>query len=251
MRTSRTLGWIFVAGALAASAVAAIGTAEAIEEMAPTERVLVYARDLEPMHTLQEGDVTVARRPARGLAQDAVRSADKVIGRVTLRGGLAGDVVREANLVTPLPDQGPLALKLESIHRGDGDTSRRVAFALPASTAGGVASELRPGDRVDVLGVMDLPPFPAGGQEPHPDRGSVPTSVMVVRGVPVLATRAPNENASGAAADGVVVLSLLPEEAERVALAVTRGRVFLALRQRNADTMPVPPVQMPDLIAAR
>lgn len=238
-----------MAGAGALAVLAGAGAFGVLQQMAPSERVVVYARPVQRLQTLTKEDLTVAELPARRLAPDTIRRVEDAVGRVTLAGGLPGDPVRRGAIAMPKVGEGPLVLKLEALHSGE--EAKRVAFALPGSAAGGIASQLRPGDRVDVLSVMDLPPSPAGGQAPQPDRGSVPTSVMVVRGVPVLATQAPNENASGAAADGVVVLSLLPEEAERVALAVTRGRVFLALQPRNVDTTPVPPVQMPDLIAAR
>lgn len=94
------------------------------------------------------------------------------------------------------------------------------AISLRVDQVIGVAGFIKPGDKVDILVTLS-----------NPDGGETITKI-VLENMLVLATGAQvAKSAEGAAAPvGVITIEVTPEEAEKVALATTMGRIQLALR---------------------
>lgn len=145
------------------------------------------------------------------------------------RGEVAGDPVGHAALVTLVPGEVVMASRLAP------SGLRGVAALLGPDTRGvGVprgdsAPPVEVGDRVDVLATFDIAPddaAPPASDEPAPAAADAPGER---RGVPAptfaVATRALVVHVG----DQSITVAVAPEAAARVAFAVARGTVSLAL----------------------
>lgn len=143
------------------------------------------------------------------------------------RGEVAGDPVGHAARVTLVPGEVVMASRLAPSGLGGvaallGPDTRGVAVPR-----GDSAPPVEVGDRVDVLATFDIapdePPPPPEGEPGGPDPGGEP------RGVPAptfaVATRALVVHVG----DQSITVAVAPEAAARVAFAVARGTVTLAL----------------------
>lgn len=106
------------------------------------------------------------------------------------------------------------------------DPNKR-AMAVKVDKVIGVSGFLHPGNRVDVLVSL---------QKPGKDNN--PITKIVLQNIPVLATGTEIEqkgkNEKPVQVD-VITLELMPEEAEKLALATTEGKIQLALRNYNSS----------------
>ena len=155
--------------------------------------VPVTTRSVGAGAVVRAGDVEVVSLPAHAVPRGPV--ARSPAGRVAVVPMVPGEVVLASKLA-PNGLRGVAAL----VPRG------RRALAVPAD-AGGLA--LRVGNRVDVLATFDV-----AGDGPAPEEPTFP----VAQGAWVV----------DADEDGVTV-AVLPDEAPRVAFALARGTVTLAL----------------------
>ena len=158
--------------------------------------VPVATRRIAAGALLRAADVEVRSLP-RAVVPSARVAADPA-GRVAVVPLVPGEVVLAAKLA---PDglTGVAAL-VPPGHR---------ALAVPV---GDGALSLRPGNRVDVLATFDVPGPPAGGAAGVAPTFPVATAALVV-----------------ATGDDAVTVAVTPDEAPRVAFALARGAVTLAL----------------------
>ena len=159
------------------------------ERLGGLREVPVAARPVDAGQVLGEGDVTMRRLPAAAVPDGPL--ARSPVGHTTLVPLARGEVVLESKLA-PFGLKGVAAL----VPPG------RRALAVPAGR-GGLA--VRPGQRVDVLATFDAA---EGGEPTLP----VATAALVVD-----------------VADEAVTVAVRPDEAPRLAFAVARGTVTLAL----------------------
>ena len=169
--------------------------------------VPVTTRSVDAGRPPRPGDVAVRRLPAAVLP--AGRPAHRPEGRVTLVPLVRGEVVLAARLA---PDglRGVAAL-VPPGHR---------ALAVPAEPGG---LSLRPGDRVDVLATFDLAAGGTQGGEGEGGEGEGGEAEEAPT-FPV-ATAALVVDVTGEA----VTVAVPPAQAPRVAFALARGTVTLAL----------------------
>jgi pilus assembly protein CpaB len=199
----REVVWWVTAVALAlvtlTTVVGALDRAQATaDRWGPARSVVVAAAPIGAGQALDAEAVTVAEWPARLVPADAVTGPTE--GRVAVLPMGAGEVVVESRLA-PGGVRGPAALL----------PPRTRALAVP-QVAGGLA--LEPGDRVDVLAVVD--PFDLGaGGDPSPDR---PAARVVAGGATVVAV-----------ADGSTTVAVPLDRVAEVAAALGQGVVTLAL----------------------
>jgi pilus assembly protein CpaB len=172
--------------------------------------VIVAAKDLPVGALLGPNDVKVAAWPSRNPVSGAFAAADAVVGRGLLAPVLENEPITTAKLAPKESGAGlaptiPLGMR---------------AVSVKVNEVIGVAGFLVPGTHVDVLVTVDL------------DRE--PTTRTVVSNLQVLAagTRADQSQAKDGKPIPTTVVTLLatPEDAERVALASTDGRILLVLR---------------------
>lgn len=197
--------------------------------------MLVAARDLEPGEAITAELVRLAEHPERYLPEGAMRSVEPALGRVVAVPIFAGEPIlaRKLGATGGISSVVPPGMRAYSLVVGSG-----LGF-LP-----------KPGDRVDVL--VTLPREVLGE----------PTSLTVLRGKEVAAVAAGSRQSLGAVGErlglpeqmqgGVgITLFVTPEEAQRLAMAESLGRITVILAPAKAEEDEGPPPVVPRDLGAR
>jgi pilus assembly protein CpaB len=180
---------------------------------ARTQAVVVAANDLPLGAELKPEHVKVAQFPEGQAPEGAFANATDVVGR---------------GVIVPLVKNEPiLPAKLASKEAGSGlppvIPEGMRAVSVRVNEVIGVAGYVLPGTRVDVVNT----------QSPTNNQTDM-TSKVVLSNVQVLTagTRMEQDEENGGKPIAVTVVTLLvkPDQAERVALASTEGKIQLALR---------------------
>ncbi len=186
-----------------------------------TTGVVVAASDLQLGAELKADDLRVAQFPQGQAPEGAFSSTEELLGR-----GVISPLVRNEPILA-----GKLAAKEAGaglppiIPQGQRAVSVRVDDVI------GVAGYVLPGGRVDVLTTVSP-------TEQHSDM----TTKVILSNVQVLTagTRIDQDQENKPVQVTVVTLVVNPEQAERLALASTEGKIQLALRnpldQGNPET---------------
>lgn len=136
-------------------------------------------------------------------------------GRVLISNIKANEPIFESKLAPVTVKTGGVAAVI---------SPKKRAVSIKVDKVIGVSGFIHPGNRVDVLVTL------------HSEKGQTPTAKTVLENILVLAagpeiqTKGKEEKASPVE---VITLEVTPEEAEKVALAATEGRILLALRNFN------------------
>ena len=178
----------------------------------PTRRVVVANADLSLGSELRPDDLKSVDWPASAVPEGAFDDPSKLLGR-----GLVASVVRHEPI---LPG------KLASKDAGSGlppiiPTGKR-AMSVRVNEVIGVAGYVLPGTRVDVVATHN-----------PTNRAEDMTSKVVLSNVEVLTagTRLEHDSKDGKPVQvTVVTLVVTPDQAERLTLASTEGKIQLALR---------------------
>jgi pilus assembly protein CpaB len=190
----------------------------------PTKPVMVAATDLELGTELRQEDLRLVQWPANSVPEGTFGSPSDLVGR---------------GLIMPVIENEPfLPLKLASKEAGAGlppiIPQGLRAVSVRVNEVIGVAGYVLPGTRVDVVATAN----------PTNDRGDV-TSKVVLTNVQVLAsgTKLEQQGDDKSKPQAVTVVTLLvsPEEAERLTLASTEGKIQLALRNPLDQSAPSTP----------
>ncbi|PYQ96845.1 MAG: Flp pilus assembly protein CpaB [Acidobacteria bacterium] len=186
----------------------------------PTRPVVVAAADLDIGAELRRDDIRIIDWPANAVPAGAIGDPKDVIGR---------------SIVLPVIQNEPiLPMKLASAEAGSGLPPAIPpglrAVSVRVNEVIGVAGYVLPATRVDVLATVS----PTG-------QNTDMTSKVILTNVQVLAagTKIERDTDKGKPlAVSVVTLLVAPEEAERLTLASTEGKIQLALRNPLDKTMP-------------
>jgi pilus assembly protein CpaB len=189
----------------------------------PTQPVVVAAADLQIGAEVKKEDVTVVNFPAGQAPQGSFSKTSDVIGR---------------GLIVPVVTHEPiLGAKLASKEAGVGlppvIPEGMRAVSVRVNEVIGVAGYVLPGTRVDVVATAS----------PTMDRSDT-TSKLILSNVQVLTagTRMEQDTEQGKPVQvTVVTLLVTPEQAERLALASTEGKIQLALRNPLDQGAPATP----------
>lgn len=181
-------------------------------ESIPTQSVVVAATDLQIGAELRRDDLRVIQWPGNAAPQGTFSTVDELVGR---------------GLVLPVIQNEPiLPMKLASKEAGAGlppvIPKGLRAVSVRVNEVIGVAGYVLPGTRVDVVATVNP-------TNQHPDI----TSRVILTNVQVLAagTKIDREtDANKPMPVTVVTLLVAPDEAERLTLASTEGKIQLALR---------------------
>jgi pilus assembly protein CpaB len=187
----------------------------------PTRPVVVAAADLDVGAELRREDIRIIDWPANGVPANAIGDPKEVIGR---------------GIVLPVIQNEPiLPNKLASTEAGSGLPPAIPpglrAVSVRVNEVIGVAGYVLPGTRVDVVATVS----PTGSNQDM-------TSKVVLTNVQVLAAGTKIERDTDRNKPmpvSVVTLLVNPEEAERLTLASTEGKIQLALRNPLDTTMPL------------
>lgn len=210
--------------ALAASLAAAALTHGYLRRHAATVPVVVAAVDLTRSQRLMPHQLRVVPMPAPAVHPLALGDPERAVGRV-----LRWPLPAGAPLLEPyLAGDGAMGVWAAQLEAGEG------AIFVPAGPERALGGALEPGDVVDLLFVGDG----------HGDGDGGPAAVLLMRGARVLDLRDPDGRpAAGDAYPAGALLAVPAVELTRVALALERGRVILALA---APSAPVPPPAVPE-----
>src|ERR1700691_479714 len=172
--------------------------------------VIVAADDIQVGARVEEHDVRIARFPASGLPAGAYAKRSQVMGRGVIIPISRGEFILPSKLAPENAGSGLPSL----IPPGMRAVSVRVNEVVS------VAGFVGPGTRVDVL----LTGTPNGSSEPQTT--TVSTNCAVIASGHTL-----ERNASGEAqTTPVITLLASPEDAERLTLASSEGKIQLSLR---------------------
>jgi len=212
------------------------------EEEAPlqaggeTVLVVTAARDIPAGRVITPEMLTLTRVDGGALLSGAFRDTEAVVGQVARIPIYAGEQLIPAKLASE-PARDGLGYVVPPGMR---------AMAVEVDKVIGAGGLVRPGDRVDILAVLDL----EYGDVASGRTLTLPEAVIVAQNVEVLAVEQALENRP-AAAEGdegtlveqpepnpeatVVTLALTPELMQRVFLAEEIGTIRLAVRPAGED----------------
>lgn len=200
--------------ALALGAVASLMVYKNLQGRGPANQpgtdVVVAAADLQVGARVEDRDVRIAHFPSNGLPQGTFSKKSSVLGRGVILPVARGEFILPAKLAPENAGAGLPAL----IPTGMRAVSVRVNEVVS------VAGFVGPGTRVDVL----LTGTPTGGAEPQ--------TTTVLQNVAVIASGHTLERNANGEAQNTPVITLLtsPEDAERLTLAQSEGKIQLSLR---------------------
>jgi pilus assembly protein CpaB len=196
----------------------------------PTRQVVVAATDLDIGAEITRADIRIIDWPANAVPAAAISDPKDVIGR---------------GIVLPMIENEPiLPMKLASKEAGGGLPPAIPpglrAVSVRVNEVIGVAGYVLPGTRVDVVATLN----PTG-------QGAETTSKVILTNVQVLAagTKIDRETDKNKPMPvSVVTLLVNPEEAERLTLASTEGKIQLALRNPLDKATPQTPGVRPSAL---
>jgi len=182
-----------------------------VREAVASEKIVVAAAGIPMGNTIDIKQLKTADWPKANMPQGAFLSTDQVAGRIALQTFAPGDPITEPKLV---PKEGPasvLSYKIPEGHR---------AMTVGVNPVAGVAGFVNPGNLVDVV----LTAMPPGGK--------LTVSKIVLQNVPILAIGQIVDQKEGKpVAVPTVTMDVSPEDAEKLAIASTQGRLQLVLRR--------------------
>jgi pilus assembly protein CpaB len=183
----------------------------------------VAAADLQLGAEIKMDDLTVAQFPAGKTPEGTFSKREEVVGRGVIMPMVKNEPILKAKLASKEAGSGLPPVIPEGMR----------AVSVRVNEVVGVAGYVLPGNRVDVVAT-------ASPTDAHADT----TSKVVLSNVQVLTagTRMEqNGDQSKPVQVTVVTLLVFPEQAERLALASTEGKIQLALRNPLDQGAPVTP----------
>jgi pilus assembly protein CpaB len=176
----------------------------------PGTDVIVANNDIQVGARVEDHDAAIARFPAKGLPAGVYSKKSQVLGRGVIIPIARGEFILPSKLAPENAGAGLPSL----IPPGMRAVSVRVNEVVS------VAGFVGPGTRVDVL----LTGTPNGSTEPQ--------TTTVLQNVAVIASGHTLERSASGEAQNTPVITLLasPEDAERLTLASSEGKIQLSLR---------------------
>jgi len=176
-------------------------------------KIAVASIDLPLAGKIRAEDLKLEDWPADHMPAGAVRDPKELVGRILISRVLAGQPIIPGMLAAKNAGNGLAALIPPNMR----------AMAVRVDDVVGVAGFIHPDDRVDVLVTL------------HPQRpGAETTSKVFMQNVKVLAVgqevEANDQARMHASPATVATLLVTPQDAERLALASSEGRLLLTLR---------------------
>jgi pilus assembly protein CpaB len=202
--------------------------------------VVVAGKDLPEGAAIEPSVLKVLKVPEQFAQPYAVRPpAREVLGMVTKVPVAAGEQILTNKVRRP--EEAPTAATLSAL-----TPKGKRALTIGMDALSGVGGFVRPGDVVDVLWTVPMPPEQGG-----------PATYSLFQGVTVLAVGAQMMGKPSSEVEGnpnyTVTLALTPEEASLLLVARQQGVVQLSLRSRqdkDAQVAAAPPVNAVALMQA-
>jgi pilus assembly protein CpaB len=221
---------ILAGGGLAYATFNAINTQPLKTVSTPTQPVVVAAADLALGTELKKDDLTVVNFPAGAAPEGAFAAPSEILGRGLIVPVVKNEVVLPAKLASKEAGAGLPPIIPEGMR----------AVSVRVNEVVGVAGYVLPGTRVDVVATASPTNQPQDA-----------TSKVVLSNVQVLTagTRLEQDQDKGKPMQvTVVTLLVYPDQAERLALASTEGKIQLALRNPLDQGAPETPGVKPAIL---
>jgi pilus assembly protein CpaB len=211
---------LYIFGALAV-AIAAIASyllynylkseEERVSEAVATVPVVSATTEIPVGSTIDITQIRTVNWPQSNVPQGALSSTDQASGRVAIQTFMPGDPIIEAKLVPKEGGFNILTYKIPEGHR---------AMTVSVDQVAGVAGFINPGNIVDVILTASTP------------GATQSISKIVLQNVPILAIGQIVEQKEGKpAAVPTVTMDVSPDDAEKLAVASTQGRLQLVLKR--------------------
>ncbi len=152
----------------------------------------------------------------KSLPPGCVSDSKSIIGRVLLSSVSASEPILESRLAPVSMKTGGVAAVVRQ---------KRRAIAVKVDKVIGVSGFIHPGNRVDVLVTIT-----SGKNSSNPVTKTVLENILVLATGPEIESKGKEEKPSTV---DVITLEVSPEEAEKLSLAASEGKVQLALRNFN------------------
>lgn len=223
---ARTRVFIVLALAIAAGGTFAFGTYRYMQNVptqtvsVPTSGVVVAAADLQLGTELRPEDLRLIQWPAEAVPAGAFTKPDELVGRGLIQPVAANEVFLPGKLASKEAGAG-LPPVIAPGYR---------ALSVRVNDVIGVAGYVLPGTRVDVVATVNPTQQPTDV-----------TSKVILTNVLVLASGTKIERDAKdnkPVSVNVVTMLVNPDEAERLTLASTEGKIQLALRNPMDQTAP-------------
>lgn len=214
--------------------------------------ILVAAKDIPEMTTIDDTMIELRERPADFIEPGVIKEKELVIGQVAATPIRTGEQILGTKLLTPGPDTG-LSLQV---------SPNRRAVTVAIDEMRGVAKLIRPGDRVDIFAALDVGKGINMRRETQLLLQDVPvlaTGLAVRNNIPRLIEVENSQNISLTSLSGDskythVTLEVSPKDAQDLIhiMATSAGNLFFTLRHPN-DRVNVPrmPSSSTDVISGR
>jgi pilus assembly protein CpaB len=216
MRNKRLL--FVLASAVVFGLLAAVSVSRYLSDAQASSRnmnnVVVAKVDIPLGTKIEAEQLSTVQFPSNAIPEGAFDKPEKLVGRVAVVGVSAREAVTDFKLA-PEGSQGGISAVIPAGYR---------AMTVKVDDVIGVAGFLLPGTMVDVLTVID---------PPGNNISSNPISKIVLQNVKVLASgQNLDKPKDEREADAVkaVTLQVTPDQAEKLALASTEGKLRLMLR---------------------
>lgn len=177
-----------------------------------TQPVVVALADVSEGRAIDRTAVAVAQWPVGTVPAGAFSNVDSVVGRVTRIDVFKGEVIVPGRLAPPGTGPG-LAVKI---------TPGKRAFAVRIDDVAGLSGLIQPNSRVDVLVTLQ--------DEIQKDNQQVAKVFMSNMRVLSVGTISQSSSDNRPIQAPSAALEVTPEEAERLMIAQSKGRIQLALR---------------------
>lgn len=205
-----------------------------------TEMAVVAVQTIPPLEPITSAEVKLEPVPAVEVHGARYVTASVVVGRFSQYGIYAGTVLQSGMLMTHTGGLSTLDVQLNTASKQEKQALEAVP--LPLNQSAGFTLPVA-GDHVTLLGVLQKPAS-AGSQQ----NAIQQAQVVIARGL-VLSVLAPQSSptpgvgigggsqppAATQATSGVLVLGLTLQQAEKLALAESMGKVTLLLDKANGQ----------------
>jgi pilus assembly protein CpaB len=178
--------------------------------LATTVPIVVAAHDIPVGGKIDSSAIKLARWPRNGLPAGAITDSGSIIGSIARAEFVDNEPIVAGRLVSPDKTSGVLPLMIPSDMR---------AMSVAVDEVADMSGFILPYTRVDVLLSLN------GSSDKDPAR-----SKIVLQNIPVLAVAQTLERKDSPEPERVVTLLVSPDQAERLAVASTQGKLHLALR---------------------
>jgi pilus assembly protein CpaB len=223
LRRTRRWAKVWMAAALLTGLCATVMVARVIKHARPkaalveTVPVVVASAPLPMATSIVAGQLRIVQWPKEALPKGTFSKVEDLAGRVAKERILEGEPIVLARLASKEAGAGLTAIIPEDMR----------AMSVKVNEVIGVAGFIHPNDRVDVIAVMA-----ANDASTNPtDR--LPRAKVILQNIQVLAVGEEMVDESKGQKTqpvNVVTLLVMPEDAERLALAAEEGHIRLAMR---------------------